>query len=176
MPAATIRAVLITLAVAPLMAQPVCPAPGFVGRGVEARAIGTPAVLHWILPSLPPENDVSIDDADAKTALMAAFAKVKAEAKDIVLETGSPLSLGPRVQRQLPAGSTFLIVGPSVAPDVTHKPTAVASPADVCVRVSLRLPGVVPIESLEIHVATAASKAPTMPGRTIEPVNLREFD
>jgi hypothetical protein len=181
MPAAANRSVLLALfASLPLMSQSVCPSPGFLGRGVEARVIGTPGALHWFLPAIPSENDVNIigavgqPDKDTKDALMAAFRKVQDENRPITLELQAQDNLGVRMKKFLPGGATFAIVSPS---DILKRPAAPQAAADLCVKINLRLPAArPPITDLSIHVATDASALASAPGRKNEPVNLQDLD
>jgi hypothetical protein len=181
MPAAANRSALLAfLASLPLMSQSVCPAPGFLSRGVEARVIGTPGALHWFLPAIPSENDVNVlgadgqADKDTKDALMAAFRKVQDENRPITLELQAQDNLGVRMKKFLPGGATFAIVSPS---DILKRPAAPQAAADVCVKINLRLPGTrPPITELSIHVDTDASALASAPGRKNEPVNLHALD
>ena len=125
-------ALLFLLISVPAIGQTTCPAPGFVGRGVEAQMIGTPPALHWVLPAVPNDSDLSIGDDASRQALNSAFMKVQAQNIPIVLDPRAPggLSLEFRMQQHLGAGVMFSIVAPA---ELKEKPKATRGPAG-CLR------------------------------------------
>jgi hypothetical protein len=131
---------------------------------------GKPAVLHWVLPAAPDESAIQITDADTRTKLRDAFLKVQAEGMPMALDPRDRLSLAPRIQKQLPAGSAFAITGPK---DFLDKPKAPMSLDNVCVTFSLRFMAATPISGLTIRVVTAAAAKASPAERTIENVELQ---
>jgi Omp85 superfamily domain len=87
----------------------------------------------------------------------------------MVLDPRDPLSLAPRIEKQIP-GSKFQVTGP---PQFLKRPTAPMSPQDFCVTFSLRLPPVIAIAGLTIRVVTAAAPQASRAQRTIARVDLK---